>query len=175
MSGTNLQASTASEHDAVADDTVGIADASFFKYGLPPDADDTMRKRFVRYCVRLYKKMDWKGSTLSEYFAEDFSTFDASMFAQVSSTLRRDLPNTLREQEVYVRKTRQVLIADALFEVVQNDLTWPNDDDKAPRAENATSTASNGGPVFVRPTYGYNSVLSRNIANILKSYYGKEE
>lgn len=66
------------------------------------------------------------------------------------------------------------MIPDAPFEAVHNNLPWPNDGDREPRVERASFTASNGGPVFVRPTYGTNSDLSENIANISNSYYGKE-
>lgn len=175
MSGTNSHASTASEYDAIVDATVGIADASFFKFVLTPNAEDTMRERFMRYCVGLYKKIGWKGSALPEYFAEDFSSFDDNMFAQVNCFLRRDLRDTLRKQEVYVRNGRQILNASALCEVVQNDLLWPDDNGQTPLVEGVTSTASHGGPDFVRSALGANSDLFKYVANVSKSYYGSKE
>lgn len=175
MSCANSQASEATEHDAVVNATVGIADLAVFKFGLRPDAGDTMRECFVRYCVRLYNKMNWKGSTSSDYFAEGFLLFDTLMFARVSSASRYDLRDTLREQGVYVKKGHQIFIPDALVKVVQNDLPWPDDYDQAPRDENVTTIATNSGQGSVRPVYGSNSDSSRHIASIWKSYHGTKD
>ena len=92
-------------------------DDSRFANGLADDADDETRNAFVKYCIANYRRMEWEGSTLSEYFADDFSTFTAAHFASIPNNDRRILRDFLRKRKVYVKKGRGSLIADALLEL----------------------------------------------------------
>lgn len=50
-------------------------------FGFPSNVDKSMRKRFVRYRVRVYKKTKWNDLNLSEYYLEDFALFNNIYFA----------------------------------------------------------------------------------------------
>lgn len=110
-------------HDAIIDLNTGIPDAALFKFGLPFKSDMTVRKRSVRYSIRLYKKMEWRGSTLCEYYAEDFDSFTTEKVLQASAAFHRDLRDTLRPQWVYNRNGCSILLPDAQYEIVQNNLS----------------------------------------------------
>lgn len=73
--------------------------------------------------------MDLHGATLSEYFSEDFASFDAGMFTRVAKNDRRLLRDLLRKRGVYVRKGRGICISDALQELIQEHRPWPDDED----------------------------------------------
>lgn len=111
---------------------------------------------------------------LSEYFAEDLANFNENNFKSISTMLRRELRDILRARGVYVPKGRDILIADALFRVLQNELPWPDDDDDAPdgievvkQPEAAPSTSHHHGTNI--------SDASKAIANISKSYNRDED
>lgn len=99
-----------------------------FATGLPDSADDETRLAFFNYCIENYKHMDWKGDSLSEYFADDFANFTVDNFASIPNNSRRTMRDLLRKRGVYVRKGRGVLISEALMEVVKEDLPWPNNE-----------------------------------------------
>lgn len=103
---TQSQAFQASEDDAVVIAYTAIEDAAVFKFDLLPEADDALRERFSRHTVQLYRQMNCTESTLSEYFAEDFSSFTAENFKSISSRFRRELRDLLRTRGVFVPKGR---------------------------------------------------------------------
>lgn len=46
--------------------------------------------------------------------------------------LRKNMRDLLRKRGVYVRKDRNVVIAKALYHVIQEELSWRNDDPERP-------------------------------------------
>lgn len=91
-----------------------------------------MISEFFKYCYANYRRFDWEGATLSEYFATDFEGFTVNDFNGISNNDRRHMRNFLRKRGVYVKKGRGIPISEALAELVQGELDWPNDDSENP-------------------------------------------
>ena len=100
------------------------------------EASHEIIAKFTQYSMDLYNKMGWKNNDLSEYYAEDFKDLTLNDFEGLPATLRRNLRNTLRENGVYIPKGRSTKIAQALYQVVQEDLAWPADDPDRPSRHN---------------------------------------
>lgn len=103
-----------------------------FRNGLPADATQEDKKEFALYALNNYRAQEWNGSSLSEYFAEDFASFSIDDFATVDSDTRRNLRDLLRKRGVFVPKGRNIQISVSLHSVVQNDLPWPVEDEERP-------------------------------------------
>lgn len=102
-----------------------MATRGAYPYGLPEDADDTVRADFTVAYTELYRNKNWKRETLSEYYAEDFKYFTKEKFAALPQAVKPDLRDLLRANGVYVPKERNVIIADAPRQAVEEDLPWP--------------------------------------------------
>lgn len=79
--------------------------------------------------------MGWEGSTLSEYFAEDFSSSDLKHFSAIPNNGRRVKRDFLRKGGLFVRKGQSVQVVQALLEVVQTDVAWPDDHADRPQIQ----------------------------------------
>lgn len=67
---------------------------------------------------------------LSEYFIEDFATYSASSFSNISTNSCHELHDGLGFQGV--NNDRNVLTSEALAAVVKEDVLWWKDKDEAP-------------------------------------------
>lgn len=73
-----------------------------------------------------------------------------AVFAEVSSASRRDLRDTLGPQGVYVKKGRQISIADSLHDVVQEEVPSPENDEKPQTQGPITSVVKIGAQSSVK-------------------------
>lgn len=96
--------------------------SSPFPFGLPNDAGDNARAEFTIACTKLWRDKSWKGDILSEYYAEDFKSFSQDNFSALPEMVKRDLRDLLGERGVYLPKRRNVLNADALRRVIDEEL-----------------------------------------------------
>lgn len=92
--------------------------SELFSQGRPEETTSEQKKDFARYCLELYTKQDWKYSSLSEFFADDFKSCTVADFRNFRGELRRELRDILRTRGVYVPKDQNVEIADSLYRVV---------------------------------------------------------
>ena len=88
--------------------------------------------QFVLWRIQQYTLNKWK--TLSAIFSEEFQQFtakeDFEAIKKFNITMLRDC---LRNNGVYVKKARLYPIAQALADVVKEDIPWPlNDEDRPP-------------------------------------------
>lgn len=128
--------------------------------------------------------MEWEGSTLSEYFTEDFKAFTSDHFSEIPTNDRRTMRDFLRKRGVYVRKGRGVLISDALLEVVKDDVPWPTEQteseehsqDRNTNTSNSRAQEMNAGAVRVtqdsqcRSNSSGGSYTRQGISNLAKVY-----
>ena len=88
--------------------------------------------QFILWRIQYYTTFRWK-TTLSTIFAEDFQQFiikkDFDVFDKVDIITLKD---TLRENEVYVKKTRLYLVIQALANVIKEDISWSLNDENRP-------------------------------------------
>lgn len=75
--------------------------------GLPGDTDNEMRNAFVKYCITIYRRKEWEGSTLSEYLADHFVTFITAHIASINNNNRCISHDLLPESKIYVKKGRR--------------------------------------------------------------------
>lgn len=120
-----------------------------FSQWLPPNSDSETKRTFARFCLDNYTSQAWKGSSLSEFFADDFNEFTIEDFRSIDANIRRNLRDHLRLNGVYVPKGRTIQIANALHAVVDNHLEWPeNDPDKPSESwENTDGRNIASGPI----------------------------
>ena len=162
-------------------------DDARFANGLPDNADAEARLAFFKYCLSTYRRMDWTDKTLSEYFADDFKPFTLEHMNAIPNNDRRVMRDLLRKRGVFVRKGRGVLIADALYEVVQTDVPWPDgestdvdppggDDnsrrgDQPSRTPNKDDDANSNSQRKPAGPNGNSGGSSNGISNLAKAYH----
>lgn len=100
-----------------------------FRFGLPETATLEDKRDFVSFRLATYRQEEqWTSDILSEYFADDFRLFTADDFKVADPDDRRKLRDLLRSRRVYVPKGRSILISDALYAVVKEEIPWPKDE-----------------------------------------------
>lgn len=117
-----------------------VDNAQRFRNGLPAEATLDDKLAFATHCLQNYHVQQWSGDSLSEYFADDFGGFTKEDFKSIDSDTRRNLRDLLRSRGVFVPKGRNVLIADALHQVAQEDLPWPDEDLEKPSKQATLSS-----------------------------------
>ena len=96
----------------------------------PMDNTAKRLEQFVHWRIRKYTLHKWK--TLSDVFADDFQHFDKESFEALDKDNITELRDCLRTNKVYVKKGRGVPIAQALANVIQDEIPWPQDDEDRP-------------------------------------------
>lgn len=86
--------------------------------------------QFVRWRIQAYEQHKW--DPLSDIFAEEFQQFVKEDFDALNKAELYSLRTCLRANGVYVRKGRGVAMSQALANVVQEDIPWPEDDEGRP-------------------------------------------
>lgn len=79
------------------------------------DATADEMNYFASFMLKTYQTKNWKSEDLSEYFSDDFSDYCKEYFADIDSDISRELRDHLRDQGVYNRKGRSILIAEDLY------------------------------------------------------------
>lgn len=72
------------------------------------------------------RNKQWKNEDLSDYFADDCLSYTTDEFKLLDGEVRPKLRDLPRSRGVYVRKGRNIYIANALYEVVQDEIPWPD-------------------------------------------------
>lgn len=65
-------------------DNIIIDNENCFAYGLPDNATDLERRKFVTQCMCVYKIEEYKNDDLTEYFSEVFLSLSANDFKLVT-------------------------------------------------------------------------------------------
>lgn len=139
---------------------------------MPEDADKSARTDYTIEYTNLYDEKARTASTLSGYFAVDFKSFTTQMFCELPNVVKSNLRKVLRNKGVYVCKGRNVNIADALRQAVEDELKWPLDDfagdhkDDTLNAKEKLSIENSSGAV-TKNVFG--------ISNLMKSYKKDED
>jgi hypothetical protein len=76
---------------------------------------------YIRYKTIEYKTTDLKDSDLWEVFKEDFTGFTVEIFKSCIPADIRNLRKLLRKNGVWVIKDRNVLVAQSLFNMLQEE------------------------------------------------------
>ena len=96
--------------------------------------------QFVRWRVQAYEQHKW--DPLSDIFAEEFQLFDREDFDALDKAELYSLRTCLRTNGVYVRKGRGVSMAQALANVVQEEIPWPEDEEGRPPSKHPQQAPS---------------------------------
>lgn len=84
--------------------------AGRFNNRLPTNSTDMEKQEFANYCLDVYRKKEWKGASLSEYFVDALKTIAAADFGNLESITRRDIRDHLKVNGIYVYSGRVVSI-----------------------------------------------------------------
>lgn len=103
-----------------------------FKKGLPTSVSADEKQEFADYCVELYKSGTWTQETLSEYYAEDFDLYSVDDFAALDKNTRKGLRDVLRQKGVFVKMGRNILMVEALYKSMKEEVPWPQNDSERP-------------------------------------------
>ena len=94
--------------------------------------------QFVRWRIQTYEQHKWRN--LSDIFAEDFQQFVKEDFETLDKDTLYSLRDCLRANGVYIRRGRGVTASQALTNVVQQDIPWPEDDEERPPSKPQVQT-----------------------------------
>ena len=86
--------------------------------------------QFVRWRIQAYEQHKW--DSLSNIFVEEFQQFVKEDFDTLDKGELYSLRTCLRANGVYIRKGRGVAISQALANAVQEDISWPENDEGRP-------------------------------------------
>ena len=106
------------------------------------DSEERLNQ-FVRWRIQEYTLHKW--NNLSEIFAEEFTQqskfqhFVKEDFEKLSKDNICHLRDCLRINGVYVQKVKEISVAQALANVVQEDIPWPPDDEERPSSKQSQS------------------------------------
>ena len=106
--------------------------------------------QFVRWRIKAYEQHK-KG--LSDIFAEDFQQFVREDFETLEKDAMYSLRLCLRVNGVYVRKGRGVVVSQALADVVQKDILWPEDDEERPPSKHPQQPSQQAQAPATAPVY----------------------
>lgn len=100
-----------------------MKDFRLFRKGPPCNKTFHYKRNFFVFRLAFYRqKFEQRGSTLSEYSANDFCDIDVDGFKEINSDDRGKLWDLLQICGFYVFKGRSILISDALFAVMKEDI-----------------------------------------------------
>ena len=101
---------------------------SMLSKGVNPSDTEERLNQLVHWRIQEYTLHKWKD--LSDIFAEEFELFVKEDFKKLSKDNICGLRDCLRTNGVYVQKGRGISIAQALANVVQEDIPWPKNDEE---------------------------------------------
>lgn len=96
-----------------------------WRFGLKlcSEATDNDKQDFFQFWLDVFRqKTEWRDGDLSEYFADEFWLFSVHNSNPIDENDRHMVHCLLRRPSVNVTKERNILIADALFAVVKEEL-----------------------------------------------------
>lgn len=86
------------------------------------------KKQFANYCFHNYKKQNWSGSSLFVFIADNFNDYSVENITILKLDTRRYLQDLLGKRVFYVSKGRNIQISASLYQVIQDEMLWPEDD-----------------------------------------------
>lgn len=87
------------------------------------------KRRFVTCWLDFYENQThWKDDNLSEYFAQNYGLFTTDDFEKIDGDNRRKLSDLSKSRGVHANKERNILIVDAFYAVVKDNLPWPEEE-----------------------------------------------
>lgn len=102
--------------------------AQRFRFGLPVTATLEDKRNFITFRFAVYCRKKRTRDTHSEYFADSFQHFIAEDIKIANPEDLLKLRDLLRGRCVHVSQERSVLILDAPYAVVGEDLPWPENE-----------------------------------------------
>ena len=99
-----------------------------FNYTFPADAPAEVKINFVKYYIEKVFAKPKRAFTTWAIFAEKFEHFDKNAFIGLSSELKNDLRDCLRDQGVNIRVGLGIRITDELIKAKEYSNTWPKGD-----------------------------------------------
>ena len=99
-----------------------------FGHALPADAPAEIKADFVKYHVEKVFAKPRRPFTVWEIYSEKFEHFDKDAFNALSSELKIDLRDCLRDQGVNIRVGSGIRITDELMKAKEYGNTWPRGD-----------------------------------------------
>lgn len=106
-------------------------DFSKFSLRLHETATIDDESQSVAFRLDVYKRrVHWGKRDLFKYFADKFCNFSPEDFRMTDGNDCRELYDLIQSYGVYVPKGWNILIPDALYTVVQEDMLWPSDEEK---------------------------------------------
>ena len=91
---------------------------------------------FIKWTITYYKEKEWKDYDLWEGFFDDYCSFTLETFRNCDINTIKDIREHLRQNGVYVRKSRSIEVVKILFELLQE-----NEPAKQPANDLPTATA----------------------------------
>jgi hypothetical protein len=103
---------------------------------------------FIKWTITYYKEKHWKDYDLWEGFLDDYCSFTLETFWNYDINTIKDIREHLRQNGVYVQKSRGIEVAKILFKLLQENepAKWPAND--LPQAITPATTA----PAAATPT-----------------------
>jgi hypothetical protein len=93
-----------------------------WRHGIKLPVTATDFKEYIEWKIKEYEKYEMTRDDLSMLYGQDFGNFTAETFEQVKQILQTQLRKFLRKYGVYVNKSRNSRISDALVEATKEEL-----------------------------------------------------
>jgi outer membrane biosynthesis protein TonB len=106
---------------------------------------------FIKWTITYYKEMQWKDYDLWEGFLDDYCSFTLETFRNCDINTIKNIREHLRQNGVYVRKSRGIEVAKILLELLQENepAKWPANDLPTATATGTSATQPTGTTLFV--------------------------
>ena len=73
---------------------------------------------FIKWTIIYYKEMQWKDYDLWEGFLDNYCSFTLETFQNCNINTTKNIHEHLRQNGVYVQKSRSIEVAKILFELL---------------------------------------------------------
>ena len=85
---------------------------------------------FIKWTITYYKEKEWKDYDLWEGFFNNYCSFTLKTFRNCNINTTKNIREHLRQNGVYIRKSRGMEVAKILFELLQENepAKWPAND-----------------------------------------------
>lgn len=94
---------------------------------LPLKANVEDKKSIVTYCLHNNEKHNWYVNSLSESFHNNIKSYTSKEFKLAESDVRQHLRELLWRRKIYVPKSQNLQFAEEIFQVTQENISWPKD------------------------------------------------
>ena len=76
---------------------------------------------FIKWTITYYKEKEWKDYNLWEGFLNNYCSFTLKTFQNCNINTIKDIHKYLRQNRVYIRKSRGIEVAKILFKLLQEN------------------------------------------------------